>query len=124
MQIVVSAIILNSKNQVLLLKKSSHSDYFPNKWTWPGGHVGKDENLEDSLMREVDEELGIKIEIIKQGKPVFFENNKIIPFLTRTKSNGVILSNEHQEYRWINVNEINNFDLIPKIKENLKAVGF
>ncbi len=123
MQLVVSAIILNLKNQVLLLKKSSRSKYFPNKWTCPGGHINQDEDIKEALIREINEELGIKVKIIKQGKSIFFENNKIIPFLVRAKNNRLVLSKEHQEYKWVDINKVKNFDIIPSITDNLKVLG-
>ena len=48
----VKALIINSSNEILLA-------YSNNCYQFPGGHVEKDENLIDSLNREIKEETGI-----------------------------------------------------------------
>ena len=53
----VSAIIINNKNEFLLVNLES----FENKYfAIPGGGVEKEETLIDAAYRELDEELGIK----------------------------------------------------------------
>lgn len=53
------AFILNKHNEVLLAKRAVE----PSKdlWDTPGGFIDWDENAEDSLTREIQEELGITI---------------------------------------------------------------
>jgi isopentenyldiphosphate isomerase len=58
---VVHLHILNKKGEILLQKRSAHKDLLPGKWdTSVGGHVDFGENIEDALVREAWEELGIK----------------------------------------------------------------
>lgn len=52
----VRAIIINDKNQVLLVKHT-----YANSWFLPGGGVDKKEHLLDALAREMKEELGLEI---------------------------------------------------------------
>jgi isopentenyldiphosphate isomerase len=57
---VVHVLVLNSKGDFLLQKRSQHKDVAPGKWdTSVGGHVEAGENLLDSCKREMKEELGI-----------------------------------------------------------------
>ncbi|MCK5475305.1 MAG: NUDIX hydrolase [Candidatus Pacebacteria bacterium] len=61
-QINSSVIILNSKNEVLLAKRSKTEDVHPGLWCIPGGKLeNTDSCLEDGLRREVREEIGIEI---------------------------------------------------------------
>ena|SRR3972149_7613026 len=59
----VGGVIINKNNEVLLLlrKTSPESDC----WTIPGGSVKFGEKIEDALKREIFEEIGVEIKIIK-----------------------------------------------------------
>jgi len=57
---VVHVLVFNSKNELFLQKRSMSKDVAPGKWdTSVGGHVNAGEILEDAVMREMEEELGI-----------------------------------------------------------------
>ncbi len=58
---VVHLHVLNSEKKLYLQKRSALKDIQPNKWdTSVGGHISYGEKMEDALLREVAEELGIK----------------------------------------------------------------
>lgn len=60
-KVVVGALIMNKKKEILLVKS--------NKWNGlyyiPGGHVEEGERIKDALKREITEEVGLKIKILK-----------------------------------------------------------
>ena len=59
----VALYIVNSKNQVLLQKRSANKKLWPNLWDiTAGGHVLAGEIGVQAIIREIEEELGIKIE--------------------------------------------------------------
>jgi isopentenyldiphosphate isomerase len=63
---VVHVHIINSKNLLMLQKRSSLKDIQPGLWdTSVGGHVSSGEKLEDAILREVKEEAGIDIDLKK-----------------------------------------------------------
>ncbi|MDZ4205732.1 MAG: NUDIX hydrolase, partial [Patescibacteria group bacterium] len=53
----VSAIIINKKNELLLVNLESFEDKY---FAIPGGGIESKESLEDAVYRELNEELGIK----------------------------------------------------------------
>ena len=53
----VSALIINNKNEFLLVNLESFENHF---FAIPGGGVERRETLKDAVYRELDEELGIK----------------------------------------------------------------
>jgi 8-oxo-dGTP diphosphatase len=54
-----AAIVLNEKNELLLIKGPRRG------WEMPGGQVEEGESLTDAVVRETKEESGIDIEVIK-----------------------------------------------------------
>ncbi|HPN81031.1 MAG TPA: NUDIX domain-containing protein [bacterium] len=70
----VSALIINEKNEFLLVNLESFEDRY---FAIPGGGVERDETLEDAVYREINEELGIKkkdLQIVGQSNiPVRFK---------------------------------------------------
>ena len=58
------AVILNEKNQILLLKRSKNAKNQVGYWTIPGGEIDRNETLENCVKREVKEEIGVDLHII------------------------------------------------------------
>jgi len=44
---------------ILLVRRSPHRRTYPNLWSFPGGHVEENEALDEALIRECREEVGI-----------------------------------------------------------------
>ena len=61
----VGAFILNDNNEVLMLLRSEQCKNEAGKWMIPGGGVDFNETLENCIIREVKEEIGIDIEVVK-----------------------------------------------------------
>jgi len=59
------ALIMNDKNETLLLKRGRKSRNQAGYWSKPGGTVEFGEKIEDAIRREIKEELNIEIELIK-----------------------------------------------------------
>ncbi|MGD6776753.1 NUDIX hydrolase [Sutcliffiella horikoshii] len=54
-----ATVVLNDKNEVLLIKGPRRG------WEMPGGQVEEGESLKDAAIRETKEESGIDVEIVK-----------------------------------------------------------
>lgn len=59
------ALIINEKNETLLVKRGFNSKSQVGVWSKPGGAVDLKEKVEDAVIREIKEELGVDIELIK-----------------------------------------------------------
>lgn len=72
--------VLNSKGEVLCHQRSIEKERFPGMWyTHLGGHVGYDETYHSNAVKEVEEEIGLKI-----------NHSKIIPWRTTRKNDSRI----------------------------------
>lgn len=108
--IAVKAFIVNDKEELLILKRDPNDVYKPGKWDNPGGKLEKDEDLIAGLKRETKEETNLDIEIILPLNVKTIKINEemivsLIIFLCKPKSEKIILSEEHTEYKWVSIKD-------------------
>ncbi len=124
---VVGAVIYNPEGKVLICR----AEKWGNKYIIPGGHIEEGEKMEDALQREILEETGLHIYDIqlislKENIPSKrYHKNKhfiFIDFVCKTESSKVALNEEAQEYRWIDLKEIEQYDLCSFTKELLMEI--
>lgn len=66
----VQIVILNENNEILITKRSDTKKLLPGKWECNGGAIDAGETPIEGLEREINEELGIKI---NRNKLIFFK---------------------------------------------------
>jgi len=59
------ALIVNDKNEILLLKRTDRARNQAGFWSKPGGTVEFKEKIEDAVVREIKEEVAVDIKIVK-----------------------------------------------------------
>ena len=59
-----TAIILSPENQILLIKRTTPP--FIGYWALPGGRAEPDEPVEQTVVREVKEETGLDVEVLRK----------------------------------------------------------
>ena len=60
---VACGVMYNKDNKILMGKRMSKNDNYPNKWEFPGGQKEDNENIHECLKREWMEELNLHISI-------------------------------------------------------------
>ena len=105
--------------------KGTPDPEFVGCWCLPCGYLDYNENLHQAIAREVLEETGVNVhpdnfELFYINDNPFSDKRQNVTFRFRTKLEGYIddweLSNKNSEtnevsdIKWININEINNFD--------------
>lgn len=63
--IVVEAVIINSKDEILISRRSKNKEKYPLYWECNGGSVKSGETSLNGIIREIKEELGIKLDLNK-----------------------------------------------------------
>jgi 8-oxo-dGTP diphosphatase len=114
-KIVAAGIIVNaSKTKVLLIRR--RDSMWGNAWSIPGGHVEFGESIKDALLRELDEELKLKIE---STRFLHFEefmhpkkkNTKFISFnFIVTAGRHFKANREISKARWFSLSELHEIN--------------
>lgn len=100
----------------------------PLKWEFPGGKFEENESGEETLLRELKEELNISVEIKQKLTPVEHHYDtfsiRLHPFIC-TYIEGELKMLEHKEIRWVAKEELKEFDWAeadkPIVKEFLEV---
>lgn len=106
------AVIRNDEFSVLVVQRGPATDH-PYKWEFPGGKVDSGETAEDSVIREVAEELNM--EIIIAGTMGSVEHDyghkqiRLTPFICDTLDEKPVLS-EHIAWQWVTIGELADID--------------
>lgn len=139
-RITITAIVYNSDHKYLIIKRPDGIKVYPSKWCVPGGglevndYINKQKTpggqwqnvLEDTLRREIEEEVGLKIGLIKYLRDVIFIRPDNIPVLVLSfyaplVSGDVVLApSEASDYAWVTAAETSNYDLIDGISDQIK----
>lgn len=127
----------------LITKRSPHKKVYPNKWTVPGGGLSTDDYvntpsttkgekswygaLNNSLVREIKEEVNLKI-----GKPEFLVDMTFIrpdgvpvivfSYFAKHVSGEVELDEDAVDFKWTTLEEAKKYDLIDGIWEEIRDV--
>lgn len=116
-RIVQKAVLLNSDEEILLVRRSKTDIRRPLQWDFPGGIVEKGETLEDSIKREVQEETAIKAESLspffsktenrnwKDDNGDYIENVVFIFYTGKIPRSEPKLSFEHDKYLWTDLKD-------------------
>jgi len=106
-------VIVNSKQEILILKLRITSEFQNGAWMLPGGRVEENEQACDALKREVFEETGLTVEVIRPVHTAIWGDDELpkysVFFLCRTAgAENILLSNEHIDSAWIKLDEVEN----------------
>lgn len=114
----VSMIVVNkSQDRILLIQQYSKKDFI-----LVAGYVNKGENAEHAVLREIDEELGMKVSDIRYNSSQYFEtsNTLILNYTCTVVDENLDGITEEVDYaEWFSIEEAQE-----KIKKNSLAQAF
>ena len=104
----VPCAIIEHDGKVLAGQRSAALS-FPLQWEFPGGKQEENENDEETLFREIREELDVDIEII-QKLPVTIKDQGwreiiLVPFVCKLNTFEMTLS-EHEQIMWLDPQDL------------------
>lgn len=124
---VAAAVLMRPDGRILLLKRSLLHRTNPGQWCFVTGYVEEDEQPADAAVREVQEELGLDLQVEREGEIVEVETRRgtlhVYPFLMPVDIDQVTLDWEHTAYEWIRPEDLRNYHHVPKLGEDLVALN-
>lgn len=94
-------------------------------YTFPGGHVEKDESFVDAVIREIKEETGLTIfhpQLCGIKQFPIYEGRYIVLLFKTNQFTGHLISSVEGEMKWIDRDDLNNLNLVEDFKELLKVM--
>lgn len=124
------AIIFNEAGEVFLAKRGREAKNEKHRWEFPGGSVEFGETLEHALQREINEEYGFQIEVVRLLDVV----NHILPderqhwvspiYLCRYKSGSPSIREPHkcEAIGWFRIDSIPLAELSKASRKSLQSL--
>ena len=121
---VVAAIIVHD-NKILATQRGYGE--FEGGWEFPGGKIEDGETPQQALVREIDEELGVKIVVgdllttEEFDYPEFHLSMKCYMCGIDPKSDGIVLK-EHEDSKWLKKDDLDLVDWLPADREVVEVL--
>ena len=112
---VAAAVICDSKEKTKILATQRGIGHMKGKWEFPGGIVEKGETAEHTLVREVREELGIKLMVGKYVGTIEKDYDKfhmVLKCYYAYVESGNMILKEHLGARWLTKDELESVDWV------------
>ena len=123
---------LKKNDKILILKRSNKVKTMKGLWSGISGIIENSEPPVDRAIIEIFEEVGIvknDITLVKMSEELTIESPQyknhqwvIHPFLFFTEKNEIKLNWENSEFRWINQNELKQFETVPSLEKVLLSL--
>lgn len=118
---VIVAVIIRRGDKFLLGKKPKNIGPYPNTWHLLGGGVKlKKESVEDAARREIKEEAGVEVGILKRvsfddgyepGKKGEMTHYVFLVYEAEYKSGQIKAADDIEELKWFRKSELKNISL-------------
>ncbi len=111
---VVAAVLI--KDNKFLIAQRGHDDPLASLWEFPGGKVEEGESPQQSLVREMQEEFSIDVEVVEFFASSVFTYDKgtirLLGYFCRWVA-GELWPHVHSDYSWVSVNELADYTFAP-----------
>ncbi|MBL7177642.1 MAG: NUDIX hydrolase [Desulfobacteraceae bacterium] len=123
--------ILLKEGKILLGKRASNRKHYPNVWDIIGGHCLPGEELPDTLVRELREEINVTpkafkyLNVLHELQPELYGEREYHIYLVTgwIGKDPIVLGGEHSEIGWFSIEEAIRLDLAhPGYTEIFKTI--
>ncbi|MBQ1157710.1 NUDIX domain-containing protein [Streptomyces sp. A73] len=118
----VTAVVQDAESRLLLIHKTDND-----LWALPGGGHDIGESISETVVREVDEETGIRVEVLDivglytdPGHVMAYDDGEVrqqfsICFRARPIAGALRTSSESREVRWVNPADLDSLSVHPSM---------
>jgi len=120
----VGAVVI-CDGKILLEKRKNEPG--KGKWSVPGGLVELGESVEQTVMREVEEETGLEVEkpehidvvdnVVRDDNGEIMYHFVIVDYFVKLKGGTLKAASDAEELRWVTFDEVEKYDLTKTFKE-------
>ena len=131
-RIAIVTSFLRYNDKILLLKRSEKVRTMKGLWSGISGIIENNESPINRAKIEIFEEAGIHQEyltLVKASKEFTivapqYKNHQwlVFPFLFKTDKNEIKLNWENSEFKWIDVNQLKEFNTVPNLEKILLSL--
>ena len=126
---VVTCLLINNEDKLLILKRSNQVRTYNGMWGGVAGYVEKNEKPIETAYKELREEVALgkkDVELINEFDVEKFSDVykgvrydwAIFPFLFRTRKKSKLhIDWEHTDYRWISPLKIEKMNTVPHFRD-------
>lgn len=113
-QVEVVAAIIQHNDKILCVQRGENKlPYISKKYEFPGGKIEPGESKEETIIREIKEELNMEISVIKEFITVNHEYPDFIltmhSYICSCETTSLTLT-EHIDYKWLSISEMDQLD--------------
>ncbi len=124
--ITVKAVLIFNGTFLLVKRSNREGKAVQNLWELPGGGVDIGEAPRDAILREICEEIGV-VPFDLRPSVVWHVKRKDgeivgITYTCRVSSPVIKLSEEHIDYAWVSPDDIEDYNLIGNLRDDLEKV--
>jgi 8-oxo-dGTP pyrophosphatase MutT (NUDIX family) len=113
-----------TSRRLLLLKRSEKVRNYQGLWCTVSGSIDGNESASRCAIREIGEEIGVPesdLTCIHEGSEMIVEATErqihwhVTPFIWSIAQDKVTIDWEHTEYKWIDPDDLNQYELVPDL---------
>lgn len=114
------AVVFNKEGKFLTIFRTQTAPSRPNTWDLPGGDLDFGEDPFESMIREIKEETGLDVKDVEPFDVEAHINKEgnfwvTIAYKAKALSDEVVLSFEHNDFRWVAPEEFLKLKSAPKL---------
>ncbi|CAH1559923.1 MULTISPECIES: 8-oxo-dGTP diphosphatase MutT [Gammaproteobacteria] len=109
---IVAAIIFNQDRSQIFITKRPDDKHKGGFWEFPGGKVEQNETVEQAMIRELEEEIGITVTeqaLFEHLEYDYPDKSLKFDFMTVSQFNNQPYGREGQEGRWVDIIALPNY---------------
>lgn len=110
---VAAAVIVDDGKILCVLRSANKLTYISEKWEFPGGKIEPNESIEETVVREIQEELNLTIQaetFLVQVDHVYPDFRLIMDTFLCKIIDGTLQLNEHIDHAWLTKDKLNSLD--------------
>ena len=120
---IITTAVIRNKDKYLIAKRTATKKFSPNQWEFISGFIDAPESSEETIIREIKEELGVKGSVVKKSNSFVIADDEgewtVIPFLVKLDTQDIQVNQEdHSEIKWVAANELSSYPDLESFMDN------